>query len=219
MTSLRIFLVRHGETDANREKIMQGQLDTPLNDTGLQQARLVAQRLQSVQFDIAYTSDLQRAVKTAETIVSDQQGLDLVKCKELRERFMGNIQGEKYTRWIGRMLKIDSTVEAGASFLDRMSGWWNREIMGLATSLAPKEDESAYNILVISHGGVIGTLVRSLIREQVISCGTGVMVVNCPNTCISIVEMGGNGRGVLVKYGDDSHLDGTGLKENVDEVR
>lgn len=57
----RIYIVRHGETDSNRNGIIQGQLDIPLNDMGVEQARQVAEALASVPFDIAYTSDLSRA--------------------------------------------------------------------------------------------------------------------------------------------------------------
>jgi probable phosphoglycerate mutase len=53
--------VRHGETDPNRDRIVQGQLDTQLNATGLQQAAMTAEVLKSVSFDKAFTSDLQRA--------------------------------------------------------------------------------------------------------------------------------------------------------------
>lgn len=57
----RVYLVRHGETDANRNKIIQGQLDTPLNEIGLEQAALVARALRTVKFDAALSSDLSRA--------------------------------------------------------------------------------------------------------------------------------------------------------------
>ena len=61
MTQLRVYLVQHGETDANRQGIVQGQLDTQLNELGKNQAELVALRLRSVSFDIALASDLSRA--------------------------------------------------------------------------------------------------------------------------------------------------------------
>ena len=63
MTSLRVYLVRHGETDANRQSIVQGQLDTELNELGQKQAVFVAERLRSVPFDLSFSSDLSRAVK------------------------------------------------------------------------------------------------------------------------------------------------------------
>lgn len=61
MVAARIYIVRHGETEENRLGIMQGHLDTKLNDTGIRQAQLAAQALRHVAFDIAFTSDLERA--------------------------------------------------------------------------------------------------------------------------------------------------------------
>jgi probable phosphoglycerate mutase len=60
-TVARIYLIRHGETDENRNGVIQGQLDTALNEDGIEQARLVGNALQSVLFDRAYSSDLRRA--------------------------------------------------------------------------------------------------------------------------------------------------------------
>ena len=59
----RVYLVRHGETDANREGIIQGQMNTPLNNRGVYQANIVREALRSIPFDTAYSSDLTRASK------------------------------------------------------------------------------------------------------------------------------------------------------------
>ena len=63
MGAVTVYLVRHGETQANREGIMQGQLDTELNAEGLDQARRTAAALDRVRFAAAHSSDLARAVK------------------------------------------------------------------------------------------------------------------------------------------------------------
>ena len=57
----RVYLVRHGETQANRDGVIQGQLDTVLNARGEEQARMVANALGGVGFTRAYSSDLRRA--------------------------------------------------------------------------------------------------------------------------------------------------------------
>lgn len=58
-----IWIVRHGETQANRDQILQGQMDTELNEDGVEQAKRVADSLKTVPFDVAFTSDLSRAAK------------------------------------------------------------------------------------------------------------------------------------------------------------
>ena len=67
MTTTVVYVVRHGETDANRQEIIQGHLDTHLNEAGLAQAELVASALKDVAFDIAFTSDLSRAARVDST--------------------------------------------------------------------------------------------------------------------------------------------------------
>lgn len=61
MLFAKIYIVRHGQTEENRLRILQGQLDTQLNATGLAQAQEVALALKDTPFDVAYTSDLMRA--------------------------------------------------------------------------------------------------------------------------------------------------------------
>lgn len=70
-----MYIVRHGETEWNRTRRIQGQLDVPLNETGLKQATLVAEALKDVSFVRAFSSDLQRASKVARALVSRLPGL------------------------------------------------------------------------------------------------------------------------------------------------
>lgn len=62
----RLILIRHGETVWNREHRMQGHSDSPLSDTGLRQAQLLAQRLKEIEFTALYCSDSGRAHHTAD---------------------------------------------------------------------------------------------------------------------------------------------------------
>lgn len=59
---LRIYFIRHGETQENREGIIQGQADTKLNEIGVKQANLVGEALKDVEFAFSFSSDLKRAV-------------------------------------------------------------------------------------------------------------------------------------------------------------
>lgn len=61
MALVRVYFVRHGETQANRDGIIQGQMDTALNSRGEEQARMVSEALRDVKFSRAYSSDLRRA--------------------------------------------------------------------------------------------------------------------------------------------------------------
>lgn len=68
-TILRFYIIRHGETNENRAGIIQGQLDTKLNDTGRRQAQLVAKACSHMSFVKALTSDLERARKVSKSLI------------------------------------------------------------------------------------------------------------------------------------------------------
>lgn len=89
-----IYLVRHGETDNNKNKIIQGaKVDTPLNQTGEIQAKTVAEKLKNVNFAAAFSSDLIRARRTAE-IIALEHNLAVVTKTILRERGFGQLEGQ-----------------------------------------------------------------------------------------------------------------------------
>ncbi|MBD2538020.1 histidine phosphatase family protein [Coleofasciculus sp. FACHB-SPT36] len=74
---LRLLLVRHGETDWNRQKRFQGQIDVPLNDNGREQARKAAEFLKDVPIDFAVTSPMLRPKETAEIILKYHPNLQI----------------------------------------------------------------------------------------------------------------------------------------------
>ena len=82
-----LLIIRHGETDWNREKIFRGTYDVPLNKVGRQQARLAAVALEQEQINVAYTSPLSRATETA-TIVLEPHGLTAIPSNGLTDLTM-----------------------------------------------------------------------------------------------------------------------------------
>ena len=113
-----IVLVRHGETDWNRERRYQGHADTPLNEAGRRQAVELADGLRDEGLTAVYTSPLRRAAETAD-IVAGRLGLEAEELEALREIDVGDSQG----------LTVD---EVKARFPERLddvwrSGWQNGE--------------------------------------------------------------------------------------------
>jgi broad specificity phosphatase PhoE len=80
----RLILVRHGETDWNLEGRYQGQADTPLNERGREQAKLLAERLRGERIEAIYASDLPRAYETAK-IIAEALGQEVKTLESLRE--------------------------------------------------------------------------------------------------------------------------------------
>jgi 2,3-bisphosphoglycerate-dependent phosphoglycerate mutase len=95
VTTLRIYLARHGETDWNRERRLQGDTDIPLNSTGRQQAAKLAERLKGVHLDMVYSSTLSRSRDTAEIVRGD---VPLKSLAGLNERRIGKFEGKKLDR-------------------------------------------------------------------------------------------------------------------------
>lgn len=90
-TYCTIYLVRHGETEWNVKKLIQGQKDIPLNEKGKKQAG----KLKKIKFDAIYSSDLKRAAETAK-IIAGKRRLKIIKSTALRERYFGKFQGELF---------------------------------------------------------------------------------------------------------------------------
>jgi probable phosphoglycerate mutase len=146
MTTL--LLVRHGETDWNRDGIWQGWADPPLNDTGRAQAHALAEQLRSTPFDAVYSSDLRRAHETAE-IVAAPHGVPVVVDARLREIDIGSWSG--LTR-----AEIESRFPNG----ERPDGETREQHAGRV--LAAVEEIARANlgrrILIVAHGGVMRAL-------------------------------------------------------------
>jgi probable phosphoglycerate mutase len=148
-----LLLVRHGETDWNRDGRWQGHSDTHLNDVGREQAVRVAGEVDGV--DVVYSSDLARARETA-YIVATRLGLPVRLDERLRERSFGAWEGktgpeierefcEAHARWLGGNGPGAEDAEAFADFAARVQGF-------LADVLARHPDET---VLVVAHGGSI----------------------------------------------------------------
>ncbi len=92
---MELHLFRHGETDWNRERRVQGQSESQLTDLGIQQATELGQRIRHIQFDRIYCSSSKRTRQTAQHAFPDA-GADIVYMDALREIFLGPWEGQLY---------------------------------------------------------------------------------------------------------------------------
>ncbi|KAJ2927586.1 hypothetical protein H1R20_g9511, partial [Candolleomyces eurysporus] len=219
VTLLKVYIVRHGETAANKDGVIQGQLDTQLNEEGIRQAGLLAERLKDVPFRLAFTSDLQRAKKTAEIVLAHHPGVELQERKELRERFMGSLQGTKLPSQVRKAaLRNEDSIETGDQMRERAIAWWNEAIIPVAKQRLKEHGHGQtlepLNVLAASHGGLIAIFTNAAVLEGLAQAAPGVGFGRCWNTAISIIEVDESLKGRIVKYGDISHL----LQRKVDVV-
>jgi 2,3-bisphosphoglycerate-dependent phosphoglycerate mutase len=154
----KIHLVRHGETDWNRELRWQGQSDVPLNARGREQARALAASLTNVPLAAIYSSDLRRAAETAE-IVAEQLQLPLRVDAALREIDVGSWQGLTLTQLRVRVpeavARWEQTGERGWEEGESHDDMFRRVVDAIRSIVDRHSDEE---VLVVSHGGPIGAL-------------------------------------------------------------
>ncbi len=160
-----IYVVRHGETDWNVQRRTQGHTDIPLNSNGEIQAEELGKELQDIKFDAAFSSDLQRAHKTAEIIVLEKK-LVVQTTKLLRERSWGSMEGKNVDEnnvVIKELLtKLSKAEIAGFKISPDIES--DDELMGRILTFL-REVAVGYpnkTVLVVSHGGVIRTLFQRL---------------------------------------------------------
>jgi broad specificity phosphatase PhoE len=150
-----LILVRHGETDWNRDGIWQGHGDPPLNDAGRRQANELAERLADIEVDALYSSDLRRAYETAEIIGKAKQ-LEITVDSDLREIDIGAWSG--LTR---------AEIEERFPGMDRQDGEtsdaFDARAVGVLHRIAEAHEHQ--QVLVVTHGGVIRALQRHLLGE------------------------------------------------------
>ena len=166
----QFIVVRHGETAWNAEGRIQGHLDSPLNEEGLAQAVLLADRLARQRFSRLYSSDLGRALQTAQPI-SDKSGRVVHADARLRERNLGIFQGHTSAqcerRWPKhyagfRSRDPEHAIPAGESGRELYE-----RVIDVFTTLARKHPGE--RLVVVTHGGVLDALyrfVRALPLEQ-----------------------------------------------------
>ncbi|WP_164670821.1 histidine phosphatase family protein [Virgibacillus doumboii] len=155
----KIGFVRHGVTHWNKEGRAQGSSDIPLNEEGLSQARLLADRMKTGEWDVVYSSDLLRAKQTAE-ILTEKIGAQLHLDPRLRERSGGLIEGtteeERVQKWGPNWRELDMEFETSERIISR----------GISFMEEINKKHVGENVLIVSHGAFIKYLLNELMPES-----------------------------------------------------
>lgn len=154
----RIVLIRHGQTDWNREERLQGATDVPLNDAGRQEARAVAEHLRggATRWDVLVSSPLDRAVETAR-IIGTALGLEpAATCAGLVERSFGVHEGSTLA---GLEAQARERILAEGEPVDAVAR------RGLAALRRIRAEHPGRNVLVVAHGSLIRLTVSELNGE------------------------------------------------------
>ncbi len=201
-----LFIVRHGQTVWNQEERIQGHTDVALSERGMQQARLLRERLSAAHIDAAYTSDLRRASETAE-IVLEGRDVPLYATPRLREYRKGAHEGLTFGQIRARFPQefptyvtkdLDFAPEGGES------------IRSVSVRMAGIINEIANNhldetVLVVGHGGSLRAAMRALLGMEL----DGNWRFAFGNCSLTIVDTYAD-NAVLRLFNDASHLNGLG---------
>lgn len=151
-------LVRHGQTDWNLDRRIQGSTDIPLNATGRADARTAAAHLADTTHHAIYTSPLLRARETAE-IISAELGLGApVAVPGIREREFGEGEGMLVSEYMHTYGDWQAPVP-GAETLDDVAGRALSALDAIARDSRRRSSPSAESVIVVAHGGVIRALI------------------------------------------------------------
>ena len=155
---MKLYLVRHGQTDWNKEKRLQGQEDIPLNDFGRHLAKETGIGLRNVRFDLCFSSDLKRALETASLILDEGSSkVPIIMDKRLKEIAFGEWEGKSVAR---------NQMEVPDEFLKY-------------------EDK---NILLVTHGVALATLLNNIKKAPLSELWAGSIHKNCAVTEVEIKD-------------------------------
>ena len=163
--STEVLIIRHGQTDWNKQKLLQGHSDIPLNRKGRMQALALAETLQHETLDGIYSSDLLRAFDTAEEIAKQHQLLVRAD-RDLRERCYGAFEGmnpkdieeqypESHARW--HAADPDHVFPPGEREAETIREFQHRVLAALKRCVEPHPGKK---IAIVTHFGIIEAAFR-----------------------------------------------------------
>lgn len=182
---LRLYFIRHGETQYNIEKRMQGFCDSPLTVNGIKQAMSVGAGLRDIDFICAYASESQRVLDTAKYAIGDRD-ISITKDARLKEMNFGVLEAmlpEEIVAKHGNILEtffslkdLERRLDEGESYSDLL----------IRTKAAVKDiidahQETGGNVLVFSHGVTIAFYIRSLLNRTDFP--------QHDNCCVSVIKV------------------------------
>ncbi|MBR4767344.1 MAG: histidine phosphatase family protein [Lachnospiraceae bacterium] len=146
---MKLYVIRHGETEWNKTGRLQGNRDVPLNEAGLQQAIEAREALRHFEFDVVYSSPLVRAAQTARIIVEGSQK-PVFYDERLRERCFGTLEGKlagsyDYVELWDHEKDYDYGGESVSVFFKRVGSFLDDL----------KKTQPEGNVLLVCHGGTM----------------------------------------------------------------
>lgn len=204
---MRLFLIRHGQTEWNAGGRAQGHSDVELDELGHKQAEATARALAKNPIRKIICSDLARCVQTA-TPLSETLNLEIDRRTDLRERTFGTLEGAHYTE-----IRAFFTAEARVQEIPEHDirpddGESIRDVWNRLQKLQRQLDRAEHDTVIFGHGGTTGVLLARLIQGNVASARS----FRFENASITELIRRPDGIWQLLRFADTSHL--SSLREN-----
>ncbi|PJA48039.1 MAG: hypothetical protein CO170_03960 [candidate division SR1 bacterium CG_4_9_14_3_um_filter_40_9] len=188
---MRLIITRHGETEENKEGIIQGHLPGKLSAEGIDQAEKVALRLKDEKIDFIFSSDLARAADTAQEIAKFHPNTPIKLVEDLRERYLGEFQGKRRSEVNETESKDEEPMKA----------------------LYDRAEKSLYKILSKHHQDTILFVGHNGINKAMIAVITGKKhedikdIERQHNTSVNIFEIDENKNHIIHVFNCIKHLE------------
>ncbi len=190
---MKLYMIRHGETDWNRKKCFQGRVNVPLNENGRSLARLTREKMPIVRYDRVYCSPLVRATETAEILLKGRFPMDEIRLDDrIIEMDFGKYEGSDINKaakdpghplynmlWHPELYLPGENAESFTQLVERSNGFLHNEILPL--------EGKCENILLVAHGALIRSIVVAAGKKE-IKDFWGAKYMNCCQTVLDITR-------------------------------
>ena len=208
--SVRIFLCRHGETDWNEQRRLQGcRGNPPLNQLGVSQSRALARFLQDVPLDVVYSSPLERSRATADAIATAQQSslksetLAIVVDEDLKEMNFGQYEGRLLSEISDARAEFYASGDVALKWPgqggESISDVESRARRALRRALAAPRRTGQRHVAMVAHGRFNKILLASLIYRSAARCGE----IEQRNCAVNVLDFDQDGNPTLVLMNAD----------------
>ena len=218
---MKIYIIRHGETNANKTGLLQGISNHPLNESGIELAKITGEKMKDIHFDICYSSPLDRAMETAHLVLenSNNKQCEIITDDRIKEINMGIYEGKKI-RPVGEeipfivllLFKVNPFILYKFKDGERIKDVCKRT-QAFLKELSKKDYE---NVLVSTHGCALRAMLN-MFYDNKWNFWQGMVPYNC---AVNIIEVK-DGKMELVEkdkvyYDKSLCVDRYSFKDNTD---